>query len=311
MTSHESPNKSSGHVPQAVPVVPAAAGDAEERDIPVAEIDPQDNIRKHFDQEALQVLADNIAANGLLKPIIVYCHPQTHRFTLIGGERRWRAHQILGRKTIRARVLKQPLDPAKRAELMLIDNDQEDLDDIERGLAYLDYTTRYQCTATALAKKLGKHVSTISRALALVQKLPPDIRDLIGSGPGKLPPFAARPLVRLPDDDSKRRFAALYVDGKVKTAAELAAAIKNGNCTASPGSFTCEEQGVRIAVTLPPGGNLAAAEAALRVAVKDLHDYAHKGLTHFKEYLVRKAKLAAAQEALSGHVSQPPERSES
>src|SRR5262249_48462821 len=139
--------KANGNVPQAVPVVPAAAGDAEEREVSVAEIDPQDNIRKHFDQEALQVLADNIAANGLLKPITVYYDPQTKRYRLIGGERRWRAHQMLGRKTIRARVLKQPPDPAKRAELMLIDNDQEDLDDIARGLAYLDYTTRYQCPA--------------------------------------------------------------------------------------------------------------------------------------------------------------------
>jgi ParB family chromosome partitioning protein len=312
MTPHESPAKSSGHVPQAVPIVPAlaAAGEAEERDIPVAEIDPDDNIRKHFDQGALQALADNIAANGLLKPITVYYDPRTKRYRLIGGERRWRAHQILGRKTIRARVLKQPPDPAKRAELMLIDNDQEDLDDIERGLAYLDYTTRYQCTATALAKKLGKTaVSSVTRPMQLAQQLPPDIHGLIRSG--KLPPFAARPLVRLPDDESKRRFAALYVDGKVKTAAELAAAIRAGNNgTAAPASFTCVEGGVKISIVLP-AGDLSLAEPALKVLVKDLHDHARKGLAHFREYLVRKAKLAVAQQALSGHVSQQPERSES
>jgi hypothetical protein len=85
-------------------------------------------------------------------------------------------------------------------------------------------------------------------------------------------------------------------------------AARNG--TAAPASFTCVEGGVKISIVLP-GGDLAAAEPALKVLVKDLHDYAHKGLTHFKEYLVRKAKLAAAQEALSGHVSQQPERSES
>src|SRR5260370_15584998 len=145
MTPHELHAKPNGQIPpQAVPV---AAGEGEDREIPVGEIGPQATARKHCDQDALQALADNIAANGLLKPILVYQDPQTQRYHLIGGERRWRAHQMLGRKTIRARVLKQPPDPAKRSELMLIDNDQEDLDDIERGLAYLDYTTRYQCTA--------------------------------------------------------------------------------------------------------------------------------------------------------------------
>src|SRR5262249_44865388 len=160
----------------------------------------------------------------------------------------------------------------------------EDLEEIERGLAYLDYTTRYQCTATALAKKLGKHVSTITRAVALVQKLPPDIRDLIGSGPGKLPPFAARQLVRLPDAASKRRCAALYVEGTAKTAPELAAAIKNrsGTAPAIPAGFTCEQDGVKLTVTLPPGQDLATAAAALRTLLKDLKDQGvGKGLEHF------------------------------
>src|SRR5262249_53243751 len=152
----------------------AASLDAEERDIPVAEIDPEANARKHFDQDGLRALADNIATNGLLKPIIVYYDPHSKRYRLVGGERRWRAHQILGRTTTRARVLRQPPEPAKRDVLMLIDNEQEDLDDIQRGLAYLDHTTRYQCTASALAQKLGKPVSSVTRPIALIRKLPPD-----------------------------------------------------------------------------------------------------------------------------------------
>src|SRR5581483_7812414 len=277
MTPHELNAKPN---PQLLPqAVLAAAGDAEEREIAVGEIDPQDNVRKHFDQDALRALADNIAANGLLKSIIVYHDPHTKRYRLIGGERRWRAHQLLGRKTIRARVLKQPPDPAKRSELMLIDNEQEDLDDIERGLAYLDYTSRFQCTASALAQKLGKHVSTVTRAIALIRKLPEDLRAAIGPG---LPPTIAGLLTSLPDDDAKRHFAGLYREGTIKTGKELAAAIRaarNGQAAGATAGFACEENGVRIAVTwttdaaeASPGHALAAAENALKIVLKDLRE---------------------------------------
>ncbi len=279
----------------------AAPGDAEERDIPVADIDAEDNARKHFDAEQTRALADNIAAHGLLNAVIVYRHPQSGRLRLIAGERRCRAVQLLGWKTVRARVLKEPPDDATRRELALIDNEQrQDLSDIERGLAYLAYMKATGSTASALANKLGKSVSTVTRAMQIAQKLPPDTQELVQSG--KLPSFVARHLLRLPDDEAKRRFARLYCDGQVKTAAQLAAAIKNGAATAAGGSdsFTCEVDGVRVAVTLP-GGDLAAAEAALRVVVKDLRDHGGQGLAPFKEFLARKAratrKAAELQEA--------------
>jgi ParB/RepB/Spo0J family partition protein len=319
MTPHAPAASPIGPVPPALPVVPAAAaapGAAEEHEVPVAEIDPEDNARKHFDPEQTRALADNIAAHGLLNAVIVYRHPQSGRFRLIAGERRWRAVQLLGWKTVRARVLKEPPDDATRRELALIDNEQrQDLSDIERGLAYLGYMAATGSTASALANKLGKHVSTVTRAVQIARKLPPDTQELVRSG--KLPPFAARHLLRLPDDEAKRRFARLYCEGQVKTAAQLAAAVKNGAAPVAggPAVFTCEEGGVRIAVTLPgsdpgsnPGQALAAAEAALRVVAKDLRDHGGRGLAHFKEFLARKAlaakkaaELQAAQNALAGH----------
>lgn len=297
-------------LPMAVPVAPVIvpAGEAEERELPVADIDPEGNARKHFDAEQLQALADNIAGHGLLNALIVYRDPETSRYRLIAGERRLRAVRLLRWPAVRARILKDRPDEAARRELALIDNLQrQDLSDIELGLECLDYIRRNTSTASALALKLGKHVSTVTRAVQLAQKLPADLHDLIRGG--QLSPFAARHLIRLPDDDTKRRFARLYAEGKVKTAAELAAAIKQGDGMAAPATagFTAEEGGVRIAVSLGSGKGLAAVEAALRALLKDLRDHGNKGVAYFQDYLARKAVAAkkaaeaqAAHDALAG-----------
>lgn len=309
-----SPTPINGQAPP--PAIPAAVTaalvcDAEEREVVVANIDPKDNARKYFDPEQLNALADNIAVHGLLNALIIYLPPESGRFRLIAGERRLRAVQLLGWKTVRCRVLKEPPDESKRRELALIDNvHREGLSDIELGLEVLGHITQTGSTATALAQKIGKHVSTLTRAMQLAQKLPGDLHDLIRSG--KLPPFAARHLTHLPDDDSKRRFAALYCEGKVKTAAELAAAIKSGNGTAAAtqAGFSCEESGVRIAVLWNGNSDtqaLTQVENALRIVLKDLAGQKQRGVEHFKTFLEKKAKAAkkaaelkAAQDALAG-----------
>ncbi|HWG41143.1 MAG TPA: ParB/RepB/Spo0J family partition protein [Gemmataceae bacterium] len=290
---------------------PTVASDAEEREIAVVQIEPEDNARTYFDLEQLQALADSIATHGLLNAITVYCHTASGRFRLIAGERRWRAVQMLGWTTIGTRVLKEPPDRAKRRELALIENEQrQDLSDIERGIAYLDFMTSTGCTASALAKKLGKHVSTVTRTIARIRKLPEDLREIVGL---QLPPSVAQLLTSLPSDEEKRRFAGLYIEGKIKSGDELAAAIKaarNGQATGGTAGFTCEESGVKIAVTLTSGGAegqaLGHVENALRILLKDLAVQKHRGLTHWKTFLEKKAKAAkkaaeaaAAQNALA------------
>jgi ParB/RepB/Spo0J family partition protein len=286
--------------------VALAPGDAEEREIPVDDIDEhEENARKHFDQDAIQVLAESMGANGLLKSLLAYLDPQTKRLRLIGGARRLRAAKLLGWKTIRVRVLRSPPDAAKFAELMLTDNDQEDLHEVERGRSYDDYTTKHGVPATALAKKLGKSTSFVTRAIQLARKLPPEVHALIREG--RLPPsIAGRLLARLPSDDDKRRFAALCVAQKL-TAAQLAAAIKNGSGKPAAAGFTWEEAGVKVAVTLA-GGDLAAAEAVLKTLLADLKKHVAGGNENFRQFLAKKAlankkaaELKAAQQALDGH----------
>jgi ParB/RepB/Spo0J family partition protein len=306
---------SQGSTDKPVPISPASDTGAEERLIPVADTGPDPvtgQPRKSFDEERDKELEASIREHGQLNAIIVYLSTVPPRYRLIAGERRWRVFRRLGRETIRARVLREVPDEAKRRELMLIDNDQrQDLEDIERGMAYREYMTRTGCTASALAQKLGKqHVSSVTRPIALILKLPEDVREAIGP---QLPPSVAGLLTSLPDDDTKRHFAGLYREGKIKTGKELAAAIRaarNGQAAGGTAGFTVVEAGIRIACTWNSGGAdaqaLTAVENALRVVLKDLGGQKHRGLEHWKKFLEKKAKAVAAQNELAGLANPTP-----
>ena len=72
-------------------------------EIPVGEIDPNRNQpRKRFDDDALLALADSIRHNGVLLPILVA--REGGRYTIIAGERRWRAARLANLSTIPAIV---------------------------------------------------------------------------------------------------------------------------------------------------------------------------------------------------------------
>jgi ParB/RepB/Spo0J family partition protein len=310
-----------GHTPpQAVPAALTApiADAAEERHVPVDEIDTDEQVRKEFDPDKARELEASFQQHGQLNAIIIYFDPATRRYRNIAGERRLRAARALGWKTIRARVLKERPAGDKLLELQLVENDQRhDLSEMERGKAFIDYMTRTGCTASALAQKLGKPVNAITRPINLFKRLPEDVRALVGK---EIPSSVAEVLTSLPNDDAKRHWAALYREKKVQSGSELAAAIKaarNGQAADVTSGFTCQDQesGVKISVTFP-GQDLSRVEAVVRQLGKDLSANGHRGLDKFKDFLTRKARAAkkaaelkAAQEALAGLTNPTPERS--
>ncbi len=320
MPTNDLPIRPDG-LPGPAPAGPAAAvTPAEEHIILVEHIDAGENPRKYFDPEKIRLLADNIAAHGLLNALIVYRDPTTGRYVLIAGECRLRAvRDVLGWKEVRARVLHDPPDEATRAELALIDNERQDLSDIERGLAYQAYLRRHGATASHLAKKLSMAVSTVTRCIKIAAGLPQDLQERVqGRTPPPLPPAVARELLFLPDDDAKRAIARLYPD-TLKTRAEVVAAVRaarNGRGpVAAPETFTAQEGGVKIQVTLPAGQGPADAEAALQVLLKDLRPFSKRTLGEFKQFLAAKAtaarkaaELAAAQGVLSDRLNGTPSR---
>lgn len=305
-------------VPQAVPAVPAAEGDYEELDIPIALIDPDpEQPRQYFDEAEDQALVDSIDADGQQNAGTAYRDPQTGRYRLLAGERRWRALRRLSKKTMRVRVLKEVPDEARRSRLRLLDNElSKPLSRLEKGFAWDSHMRLVGCTASALAQTLGTSVSTVTRAIKDAQRLCPALKERFRAG--TLPPDIAEELLTLPGD-AQLAIAHQY-PGTLKSKAEVKAAVrsfKNGKGTAAGGTpgFTCEESGVRIAVTWTAaaseagsGPSLAAAENALKIVLKDLREQGHRGLEKFKDFLGKKARaarkaeeLAAAQHELARH----------
>jgi ParB family chromosome partitioning protein len=157
--------------------------------------------RKTFDDAALQELADSIKEHGLMQPILV--RKRGNAFEIIAGERRWRACQRAGLKTIDV-IVKDLLDN-QVFEWALIENIQrEDLNPIEEAEAYKRLLESSSMTQEQLAVRLAKDRSTIANALRLL-KLPDEVRRQVIAG--ALSMGHARALLALDDPDGMVRMA--------------------------------------------------------------------------------------------------------
>ncbi len=149
------------------------------REIAIALVEPNPyQPRKAFSDEALGDLVESIRAEGLLQPIIV--RPVGDRFQLIAGERRWRAFQKLGIKTIPARVMAS--SDASSASLALIENLQRaDLNPIEEAHGYASLIRDFDLTQDAAAQRVGKGRATVANSLRLLG-LEPELQAYVGKG---------------------------------------------------------------------------------------------------------------------------------
>ncbi|MBQ1272312.1 MAG: ParB/RepB/Spo0J family partition protein [Clostridia bacterium] len=135
--------------------------------------------RKYFDKEALQVLADSIAANGLLQPIVVR-GIDGGRYQIISGERRWRACRMAGLQEVPVVVREE--DDRAALELGLIENLQrEDLNVVEEAEGYRVLMTEYSLTQEQVAVKVGKSRPVVANALRILA-LPEDVLTLVLTG---------------------------------------------------------------------------------------------------------------------------------
>lgn len=121
-----------------------------------------DQPRRHFDPEEMAGLAESIERYGLKQPILVQ-EAGDGRFRLVAGERRYRAHEMLGRPTIFAIVTSGDAD-----ELALVENVQRvDLDAIELSEALARLLDRHGYTQEELGRIIGKSQSQVSHTLRL------------------------------------------------------------------------------------------------------------------------------------------------
>jgi len=148
-------------------------------EIPIEDIYPNVNQpRTHFDEKALQELAESIKVLGIIQPITV--RKDGVKFEIISGERRYRASKMAGLKEIPAYV--RLVNDQELLEMALVENIQrEDLDAIEVALTYQRLLEEIGLTQEALSQRVGKERSTITNSIRLL-KLNPDVQQAIRNG---------------------------------------------------------------------------------------------------------------------------------
>ena len=193
------------------------------QELPLEKIAPNpDQPRKHFEQEALEELAASLKALGLVQPITVQALP-SGSYQIISGERRWRAAQMAGLKTLPAYI--RATQPSELLELALIENIQrEDLNAIEVALAYQQLTEQYGLSQSKVAERVGKKRVTVTNYIRLLQ-LPAEIQ--LGLTQRLIDMGHARALLQVDDTERQIELYNLIVTEhlSVRAVEELARAI--------------------------------------------------------------------------------------
>lgn len=185
--------------PAAAPEVKAPVEEVQDavRMLPIRLIDPnRDQPRRSFDEDALRELAASIEAVGVIQPIIVA--EVGERYSIIAGERRYRASRMAGLDEIPAIV--RNWDEQRRLEAALIENLQrDDLNPIEEALGVKHLMEESSLTQEKVAERLGKSRPAVANLLRLLT-LEESVQQLLIEG--KLSAGHARALVTV---DKKRQ----------------------------------------------------------------------------------------------------------
>lgn len=151
-----------------------------------------DQPRQYFDEETLKELAQSIETHGVLQPIIV-TEIEQNLYSIIAGERRWRASQIAGLTDIPAII--RTSNEHESLELALLENVQRaDLTAIELAITIQRLHTQFNQAYETIAKRLGKAKTTINNIVRLLG-LPPIMQKALAEG--KISEGHARSLLSL------------------------------------------------------------------------------------------------------------------
>lgn len=191
-------------------------------ELEITKVKPNPNQpRKNFDQEALNDLASSIKVHGIIQPIVVNKEPNGD-YLIIAGERRWRAANLCGLKTVPVIIKNYTSKQVK--EISLIENLQrEDLNPIEAARAIKELMEEYGLTQETVSERIGKSRSNIANTLRLLT-LYPDVIKMVEDG--KLSSGHARCLVVIEDKNAQIKLAQHAVS-KNLSVRDLEKAVKN------------------------------------------------------------------------------------
>ncbi len=191
------------------------------KNIKLIDIEPNKaQARKKFNEETLNELAESIKTYGLLQPIIV--EQKNDYYSIIAGERRWRAAKIAGLTEIPCLIRNE--DEQRVKEISLIENIQrENLNPIEKALGYRELIDNYNLKQQELADKLGISRTAVTNTLRILNL---DKRVMELAIEGKLTEGHCRTLLAITDPDKQYK-AALRIMEKGQSVSDLEKTMKN------------------------------------------------------------------------------------
>ena len=152
--------------------------------------------RKAFNKDLLDELAESIKSQGIIQPLIVE-EIVPGKYSIIAGERRFRAAQIAGLEKLPV-IIKKPSE-LDRIQMSLIENLQrEDLSPVEEALGYKALIDEHGFSQEEVAKSVGKSRPAVANALRLL-KLPDNIMEYLKDG--KISAGHARALLTLENEE--------------------------------------------------------------------------------------------------------------
>lgn len=124
--------------------------------------------RQHFDKQALEQLAESIKRYGVLQPLVVTPGAGNKKYTIIAGERRWRASELAGLTKVPAVV--RTSKELERLEIAIVENVQRvDLSPLEQASSIERLHQQFSMPYETIAKRLGKASSTVNNIVRLLQ----------------------------------------------------------------------------------------------------------------------------------------------
>lgn len=156
-----------------------APEDAAQRELPVGSLSPnRHQPRTHFDEHALEELAESLRQHGMVQPIVA--RKVGDKFEIIAGERRWRAARKAGLAMVPV-VLKEVPDD-RLLEYALVENIQrQELNPIEEAKAYWQLGEHLRLTQEQVADRVGKSRPQVANTLRLL-RLPHGIQGQVANG---------------------------------------------------------------------------------------------------------------------------------
>jgi ParB family chromosome partitioning protein len=227
--------------------------------------------RKEFDEDDIKRLADSLTRHGQISPIRVRWCDQLERWIIVAGERRWRASQFAGLKTIDCFFHDAPLSEEEVLEEQIVENClRADLTPLEQARAFQSLMTINSWTGKQVAQSLCIPESKVSRQLALL-KLPPPIQDTVDRG--QIPPRTGYELSKVRDLEKQKRLADQAISGQLTAKATNRQTPKQSRGKPKPRGvklpFVCEN-GVKTVMTSSKRATYHDIEQALVDAIEEV-----------------------------------------